>query len=460
MATLALVTLPLAGHMNPMLAAARALAAQGHRPVVVGPVDVVARVPDDMETLSVGEADMPLGELDAQCACLSRMSSFADMQAMFGLVARLSRFYLDHLPGAVERLGATAILHDQLEPGAGLVARGLGRSLGTAHISLACALPMNREAAVPPPFMGWRYNPSGFGQWLNGGYYNVVDWLLKEQGAVLEAGAKRFGLAKPARNADGTKLEDFQRAWSVADGLSRTHDLAQGLATLDFPRAAPPAYLGPFREDTSRFPGMDSIADERDGRALCFITLGTLMGGRAEVLRAMAGAAISRGLQPVMVHGGRLAEGEAMPAGTIVRDFLDQRAVLRHSAAAIIHGGYNSTVDAVAAGVPLVTVPIAFEQSAIAARLRRASLASVVSKRASGLERRIARGLAEATTSELMAQARHRARFEALAAPGLHGLVAAVDSALDGGRVTPVCAPLPVSAGEPRPYGFVPVPAE
>ncbi|MGB6231476.1 MAG: hypothetical protein WBF53_15280, partial [Litorimonas sp.] len=173
MAVLALVTLPLSGHIRPMMAAARALQRAGHRPVVVGPPDLTAKIPQDVEVRTVGTSDLPLGSLDALCGCLTRMTSVSDMRQMFRTVAVLSRFYIDHLPGAVERMGAQAILHDQLEPGAGLVARGLSRTLGVRHISLACALPMNREPSVPPPFMGWRYRPGKFGAWLNGGYYNV-----------------------------------------------------------------------------------------------------------------------------------------------------------------------------------------------------------------------------------------------------------------------------------------------
>lgn len=427
MASLALVTLPLSGHMRPMMAAARALQQAGHRPIVIGPADLTALVPKDVETRTVGLTDMPRGQLDDMCACLTRMRSLKDMAQMLGAVAALTQFYLDHLPAAVEAVGASAILHDQLEPGAGIVARGLSRTLNIRHISLACALPMNREAAVPPPFMGWRYRPGPFGAWLNGGYYNVVNWMLAKQGRALAAGAARFGLSKP----EG--LLDWQRPWSVDDGLSRTTDLSQGLASLDFPRKHPPVYLGPFRDQTADFPGLDDIAPERDGRPLVFISLGTLMGGRVRMLCDMSRAAITRGLQPVVVHGGRLDKAAAcLPRGTIIRDFLDQRAILSDASAAIIHGGYNSTTDAVAAGVPIVTVPLAFEQGAIAARVERAGMGRTVGAIGPSLSQRIGLALGDVLDNPQVKRAVRRAQFEALAAPGLAGLVAAVDRALDG----------------------------
>ena len=432
MATLALVTLPLSGHIHPMVAGARALKAAGHRPVFVGPVDLIARLPEDVDTLVVGESDLPAGRLDALCACLSRMTSLSDMRSMLKAIAALSAFYIRHLPGAVETLGASAILHDQLEPGAGIVARGLSRLLGVTHVSLACALPMNREASVPPPFMGWAYRPSAFGRWLNGGYYTVVNAVLREQGRVLEDGAARFGLSKPARNPDGSELQDWQKAWSVDDGLSRQCDLAQGLASLDYPREHPPAYLGPFREDVSRYPGISSIDGERDGRPLAFITLGTLMGARGDLLRAMAEAALSRGFQPVVVHGGRLGDPSILPEGTICRDFLDQRAVMSDCEAAIMHGGYNSMTDAVAAGLPIITVPVAFEQAAIAARVERAGLGRSVSRRGPNLSQRLGFALGDVRADKDVRAAVRSAQYEALASPGASGLVSAVDAALNG----------------------------
>lgn len=408
-----------------MMSAARALKAAGHRPVVVGPTDLTAQIPDDVEVLTVGGSDLPPGYLTNMCQCLSQMSSFADVRQMFRLIEALSQFYVDHLPAAAEKLGADAILHDQLEPAAGLVARGLSRSLRICHISLACALPMNRDASVPPPLMGWRYRPDRFGHWLNGGYYNVVNWLLAGQGRVLQSAADRFGLSKSG------ELLDWQRPWSVDDGISRHADLSQGLASLDYPRDRPPRYLGPLRDAGSTFPGLDSIAAERDGRSLAFLSLGTLMGERTSILSAMAKAATAQGLQPVIVHGGRIGPRDLdVPVGTIIRDFLDQSNILSDSKVAMIHGGYNTTTDAVAAGVPLVTVPLVFEQGAIAARIERAGVGRTVNRLGPNLSQRLTFALGHVLTSESVQHAVRRTQFEALAAPGLAGLVSEVEACL------------------------------
>ncbi|MCP6059663.1 glycosyltransferase, partial [Klebsiella pneumoniae] len=52
--------------------------------------------------------------------------------------------------------------------------------------------------------------------------------------------------------------------------------------------------------------------------------------------------------------------------------------VLKRCAAAVLHCGMNTVLDALAEGVPLVAMPIAFEQPATAARLAYAGVAEVV----------------------------------------------------------------------------------
>ena len=79
--------------------------------------------------------------------------------------------------------------------------------------------------------------------------------------------------------------------------------------------------------------------------------------------------------------GGGLSEHEAnsLPGNPIVRAFLPQTRVLKQCSAAILHGGFNTVLDALAAGLPIVVVPLAFEQPATAARLARVGAASIVS---------------------------------------------------------------------------------
>ena len=62
---------------------------------------------------------------------------------------------------------------------------------------------------------------------------------------------------------------------------------------------------------------------------------------------------------------------EKLPGDPIVVSYAPQERVLERACVAICHAGLNTVLDSLAAGVPLVTVPLTFEQPAIARRLER-----------------------------------------------------------------------------------------
>jgi zeaxanthin glucosyltransferase len=121
----------------------------------------------------------------------------------------------------------------------------------------------------------------------------------------------------------------------------------------------------------------------RDGRPLVYASLGTLQGGRVSLFRRIAEAARELELQLVIAHGGGLDARAAasLPGSPAVFDFVPQDEVLRHASLAVLHGGLNTVMDALAAAVPIAAIPIAFEQGAIAARLAHAGAGRRVGRR-------------------------------------------------------------------------------
>jgi zeaxanthin glucosyltransferase len=101
-----------------------------------------------------------------------------------------------------------------------------------------------------------------------------------------------------------------------------------------------------------------------------FATFGTLQGGRLKLFKAMSAACRQAGATLVVAHGGKLSEAEAASIGaTYVAAFLPYRAVLKHAALCITHGGSNTVLDALACGVPLLVRPVAFDQKGNLARV-------------------------------------------------------------------------------------------
>ncbi|MDB5669303.1 MAG: glycosyltransferase, family [Alphaproteobacteria bacterium] len=373
MAHLAVIAPPLAGHLAPLAVLGHKLVERGHRVTFVNQADAAGLIrSESIGFVTVGAHSHPPRSLEQRIARMSRLNGPIGIRGLIRDVAAFTDMLCRELPARLHSIGADAVIADQMEPAGGLVADYLGLPL----VSVASALPINREPGLPPPYLGWRFDDSPGGMRRNAGGWRVADWLMRPANAVISRHAAAFRLP-PRRRAE--------------DCLSPTLELAQAVAGLDFPRRELPAhfhYLGGFREETD-----ESFDWPEDGRPLAFCSLGTLQGGRAGIFRRVAKACQGLGLRLVIAHGGRLSDGEVgdLPGDTIVRDFVPQRAVLARSSVAISHCGLNTVVDALACGVPILGLPLAFEQPATAARLAYCGAGLVLSHRAGS--RRIRRSL-------------------------------------------------------------------
>lgn len=339
--------------------------ARGHKVTFVGQVDAKRYVAGGgIGYAAVGEKTHPAGSLEARIGRMGRLHGPLGMRGMIRDVALYTDMIAQEAPDALRAIGADAVIADQMEPAGGLVAE----HLGLPFVTTATGLPINREPLVPPPYVAWNHDPSPAGVKRNRGGYRISDWLMRGVGDVLERHCKRLGIP-PRRRAD--------------QFFSPHAQLAQAVPGIDFPRRElPPTfhYLGPFRRDDA-----EARWDELlDGRPLVFCSLGTLQGNRAGLFRKVAAAAKLLDLQLIIAHGGRLdpRQIDRLPGRPIVRDFVPQRAVLARAALAVTHAGFNTVLDALEFGVPLVAIPLAFEQPATAARLRYAGVAEVVPARA------------------------------------------------------------------------------
>ncbi|MDI4663625.1 glycosyltransferase [Xanthobacter autotrophicus] len=358
----AVVAPPLPGHYNPLLVLARELGARGHRVTFVHMADAARLVAGKgAEFAAVGEKDYPAGALDAYVARLAAPTGLFGLIGTLKATAAQTDMLCRDLPGVLKAIGAEAVIADQTEAAGTLVARHLRLPV----VSTATALLLNREIGVPPPFVPWRYDPSEQGLVWNKGGYQITDLLMRPMRRVLERHGATFGLDP---FADG--------------GFSPLLTVAQMPKGLDFPRKELPAtfhYGSPWRDGVA-VPRPGAPLPEVAGMPLLFCSLGTLQGGRADLFQKVAFAARDVGARLLIAHGGLLSEGEAAALSQLadVQAFVPQQEVLKRCAAAVLHCGMNTVLDALAEGVPLVAVPIAFEQPATAARLAYAGVAEVV----------------------------------------------------------------------------------
>lgn len=373
MAHFAIFAPPLRGHYKPLSHLAAELVARGHKATFIHQADAARLVEAEGAGFeAVGDAPPPL---DRWTLPMTRIRGLIGLGGMMDGMVRLTDMLCREAPAVVKRIGADAIISDQLEAAGGLIAE----HLGMPYVSVADTLPINREEGVPPPYVGWRFDPSERGLKRNRGGWKVTDLLMRGVGKGIERNAERLGLPKRRR------LEDC---------LSPTLQLAQIVRGLDFPRRElPPGfyYTGPFRRGAPEPFGLPG----GDDRPLVFCTLGTLQGSRVSIFRKVAEACARLDLRLLITQGGLgdVRRAGRLPGDPLVCDWVPQEAVLAESDMIVCHGGINTVLEPLAAGLPMVLMPLAFEQPAIAARVAHAGAGLVLSRSASAreLEEAIAR---------------------------------------------------------------------
>jgi zeaxanthin glucosyltransferase len=336
---------PLTGHWKPLAALAAELMERGH--------DV---------TFIHGDDARDLAERHGAAFAGIRSEGLGRHQGVRGTVREMARqtdMLCRHAPALIGELRADAIIADQLEPAGGLTAEHLGLPFAT----VACALPINREPKLPPPYVGWPYEPSPRGQsWAKGGW-RVSDFLMRPVGAAIAHWAETWRLP-PRRRLD--------------DCFSPTLQIAQAVPSIDFPREQLPAnfhHTGPLRRrDATLSPVLGPLV---------YCSLGTLQGGRLKLFAAVAAACAELDLKLVLTHCGRLTADEVsrLPGAPLAFDYLPQEAVLAEASLVVTHAGFNTVLESLACGLPMVAMPVAFDQPAVAARVARAGVGDVVMPR-------------------------------------------------------------------------------
>lgn len=398
----AFIAPPLRGHYRPLSNLVAELIARGHKATFIHHRDARPLVEAEGAGFEAIGAGLP--PVTAWTHPMTRIHGLFGLgRTLDGMVAFTDMFCREG-PAILERIGAQAIVADQLEPAGGLLAE----KLGIPFASIADTLPINREDGVPPPYVPWSYTPGERGRRRNRGGWAVVDLLLARVGRGIARNARLLGL--PERH----RMEDC---------LSDRVQIAQIVPGFDFPRTAVPAgfhYTGPFRRGSP--PPFE--LPPGDGRPLVYCTLGTLQGSRVRLFRKVALACRALDLRLLITQGGLQSLNAAgdLPGSPLVYDWVPQEAVLAKADFVVSHAGINTVLEPLAAGVPMLVMPLAFEQPAIGARLAWSGAGAMFAPRIS------ARALTRAI-ARVREVPSYRARAKALAAEiaGAGGVTRAAD---------------------------------
>jgi MGT family glycosyltransferase len=117
-----------------------------------------------------------------------------------------------------------------------------------------------------------------------------------------------------------------------------------------------------------------------DGRPLVYASLGTTRNACPEIFHLIAKACSELDVQLVIALGNRFdaAQFANLPGSPVVAQYAPQPELLEAASVVISHCGLNTTLETLAAGKPMVAIPLMYDQPANARRLERLGAAEVL----------------------------------------------------------------------------------
>lgn len=354
MGTYLFASQPAMGHLNPMFAIARQLEVRGHRAVfacpsiesvekaIVAKGYPVAKLPMPLSTIGLAVLHLTSGFLE---------TTFAVRMFFAGLVP-----YARALAAVLAEHAPDAVVSDFGFPAAAIAAD----ARGTPHVTVYSAGLALPGPGIPPLGSGL---PIG-GEWgWRGRFCRAVSaWLERGTDRRVNRARKKLGLAP---------IEPGSISWLASPWLT----LYLTSEAIEAPRSRVPEtgfFIGPCfagregRNDAS-FP-FDRLATDRPK---VYVSLGTVFNRKPAVFGRILDAHADGRSQLIVSAGGAYdaLRARGVPEHVLLFPRVPQVEVLDRVEAVISHGGNNTVNETLAAGRPLLVLPVGGEQGDNACRV-------------------------------------------------------------------------------------------
>jgi MGT family glycosyltransferase len=190
----------------------------------------------------------------------------------------------------------------------------------------------------------------------------------------VKAAGELFALVVPLAISYAEKV-GLKIDWNdPAATASRLAVITQTPKEFDFQGTPWPAqfhYAGPFQDGWGREP-VPFPWDKLTDKPLIYASLGTLVNGLDGVYKHILEAVEALGNVQLVLSIGNNIDPENLgpiPPNAIVVRSAPQIELLKRAALCITHAGLNTTLESLAHGVPMVAIPIAYDQPGVAARI-------------------------------------------------------------------------------------------
>ena len=352
------VSMPFSGHLNPMTALARKLQSRGNEVVFFGVPDVepFARAAG-LDFVPYGEAEFPVGSIDRFYGSVATMRGFEVVRhTCMDLNPHLTRVTFDYLDEKITTTGVEALVIDTIHFFIELVPL----SMSIPYVHIWNVLHLDFSGATPPSLFSSPLDTSPEGLKRNAENIQKMGAILGPLAEVARSYAKRVGLKVDWDDPGAT--------------VSKLAVITQTPKEFDFPGIPWPAhfhYAGPFHDDKGREP-VPFPWGQLTGKPFIYASLGTLVNGLEEVYKHILKAVGPLEDVQVVLSVGKNINPENLgpiPSNAIVVRSAPQIELLKRAALCITHAGLNTVLESLAQGVPMVAIPIAYDQPGTAARI-------------------------------------------------------------------------------------------
>ena len=354
---------PYPGHLNPLSALGRELQSRGHRVTFLQIPDLELKVRSEgLNFYPIGESTYQPGTMAQTFIELAKLSDLKALEYSVKFCQEMAETICRDAPKAIAYLGVEALLVDQLE----IVGETVAEGLGLPFICISSGQVIHRRADVPPFFTPWSYQNTLWARLRNQAAYYLLDRGCQP---ILQT------------------INEYRQKWNLSPyhriyaSNSRLAHISQQVAAFDFPIPNLPQhlhYVGPLRNASPK--SISFPFDRLTGQPLIYASLGSVQNTKGDVFRCIAAACEGLNAQLVITHGGGMdaAAVAQLPGNPLVVEYAPQVEVISRARLTITHAGLNTVLDSLSYGVPLVAIPITFEQPGNAARIRQTGTGEVI----------------------------------------------------------------------------------
>jgi zeaxanthin glucosyltransferase len=350
------------GHLNPLIALSRQLAARGHRVTFFQTPELDTQVRQcGLEFSPIGGRSSGENEyLDNQN---KKLSGVAGLRYSIGRIVRDMEIFFKEAPLALVRAGVDALIVDEIA----LSGPTIAQMLQLPYFVVSTSVPLNFGWTAPPRSAEWEPSTIRFS---------------RRQNMLLQVSVSHMG-GPIRRRLDDCRLR--VGLGPIRESRKGSYELAhitQLPECFDLPRSELPSnfyYTGPFVNEAART-SVEFPWSSLDGRPIIYASLGTAKKNRSTIFRLIAEACQALNLQLVISLGGQpdLEMLDGLPGQPLVVRYAPQLELLKKAEIVITHGGLNTVLETLMEGKPMIAIPMAHDQPAIAARLAWLKIAEVL----------------------------------------------------------------------------------